>query len=109
MVCIVLWNRLCSGVGVMAVQIDSTEFAKALGTVLRTLRKVRGHKIIGVYGATGFSETSITNWEQGKLLPSLSKLVVLATFYNVQLSTIITNAEKTMYFMQRGKTDDRDE
>lgn len=106
---IILWNRLCSGVGTVAVQIDTDEFAKALGTVLRTLRKVRGHKIIGVYGATGFSETSITNWEQGKFLPSLSKLVVLATFYNVQLSTIITNAEKTMYFMQRGKTNDRDE
>jgi len=93
----------------MAIQIDTAEFAKALGVVLRTLRKVRGHKIIGVYGATGFSETSITSWEQGRLLPSLSKLVVLATFYNVQLSTIIANAEKTMYFMQKGKTDDRDE
>ena len=106
---IILWNRLRCGVGTMAIQIDTAEFTKALGVVLRTLRKVRGHKIIGVYGATGFSETSITSWEQGRLLPSLSKLVVLATFYNVQLSTIIANAEKTMYFMQKGKTDDRDE
>lgn len=93
----------------MAIQVDNTEFAKALGVVLRTLRKVRGHKIIGVYGATGISETIISRWEQGRLLPSLSKLVVLASFYNVRLSTIMANAEKTMYFMQKGKTDDRDE
>lgn len=45
----------------MAYKVDAdNEFAKALGVVLRTLRKVRGHKVIVVHKVTGFSETSIT-------------------------------------------------
>jgi len=94
----------------MAYKVDADdEFAKALGVVLRTLRKVRGHKVIVVHKGTGFSETSITSWEIGRRMPSIQNLRALAEFYNVRLSTIMANAEKTMYFMQKGKTDDRDE
>jgi len=94
----------------MAYKVDADdEFAKALGVVLRTLRKVRGHKVIVVHKVTGFSETSITSWEIGRHMPSIQNLRALAEFYNVRLSTIMANAEKTMYFMQKGKTDDRDE
>ena len=94
----------------MAYKVDADdEFAKALGVVLRTLRKVRGHKVIVVHKVTGFSETSITSWEIGRRMPSIQNLRALAEFYNVRLSTIMANAEKTMYFMQKGKTDDRDE
>lgn len=106
---VILRDALCRGDRVVADKIDAAEFTKALGTVLRTLRKVRGHKIISVYRATGFSETSITNWECGKQLPSLPKLLSLATYYNVQLSTIITNTEKTVYMIRKGKPDDRDD
>jgi len=109
MACIILWNSLCSGVGDMVDKIELDEFAKSLGVVLRTLRKVRGRKAITVYGATGLSETSISNWERGIQMPSLPKLMKLAEFYNVQLSTIITNTEKTVYLTRKGNQDDRDD
>lgn len=109
MVRIILWNSLCSGVGDMVDKIELDEFTKALGVVLRTLRKVRGRKVITVYGATGLSETSISNWERGIQMPSLPKLMKLAEFYNVQLSTIILNAEKTVYLTRKGNQNDRDE
>lgn len=95
----------------MAYKVDEdNEFAKALGVVLRTLRKVRGHKVIVVHKVLGFSETSITAWEIGRYMPSLQNLRMLAQFYRVPMSTIITNTEKTIYMMQKGKkNDDRDE
>jgi transcriptional regulator with XRE-family HTH domain len=94
----------------MAYKVDAdNEFAKALGVVLRTLRKVRGHKVIVVHKVTGFSETSIASWEIGRYMPSIQNLRALAEFYRVPMSTIITNAEKTIYLMEKGNKSDRDE
>ena len=78
---------------------EDTVFAKALGLTLRTLRRLRGHKIIVVHGATGFSETSISSWETGKNMPSLQNLRALAGFYKVRLSTVIENTEKAVMIM----------
>jgi transcriptional regulator with XRE-family HTH domain len=86
------------------------QFAKALGLTLRTLRRIRGHKVIVVHKATGFSETSVSSWETGKNMPSLQNLRALAAFYKVSLSTIIANTEKAMAIMESDKkNDDRDE
>ncbi len=94
----------------MAYKVDAdNEFAKALGVVLRTLRKVRGHKVIVVHKVTGFSETSITSWEIGRYMPSIQNLRALAEFYRVPMSTIITNTERTVYLMEKGNKSDRDE
>jgi transcriptional regulator with XRE-family HTH domain len=94
----------------MAYKVDAdNEFAKALGVVLRTLRKVRGHKVIVVHKVTGVSETSITSWEIGRYMPSIQNLRALAEFYRVPMSTIITNTERTIYMMEKGNKSDRDE
>ncbi len=79
------------------------EFAKALGVTLRTVRRLRGHKVIVVHKVTGFSETSISAWEMGKNMPSLQNLRALAEFYNVRLSTIMDNTEKAMALMKAEK------
>lgn len=86
---------------------EDTTFAKALGVVLRTLRKVRGHKVIVVHKCTGFSETSVTAWESGKNMPSLQNLRALAAFYKTPLSVIISNTEKTIWMME--KPNERDD
>lgn len=94
----------------MAYKVDAdNEFAKALGVVLRTLRKVRGHKVIVVCSSLGLSDNSVVAWENGKYMPSLQKLRMLAKFYRVPMSTIITNTEKTIYMMEKGNKSDRDE
>ena len=75
---------------------EDAVFAKALGITLRTIRRLRGHKVIVVHKATNFSETSISSWEIGRNMPSLQNLRALAKFYNVRLSTIIDNTEKAI-------------
>jgi transcriptional regulator with XRE-family HTH domain len=65
--------------------------------------------VIVVHKVTGFSETSIASWEIGRYMPSIQNLRALAEFYRVPMSTIITNAEKTIYLMEKGNKSDRDE
>ncbi len=81
-------------------------YAKALGTTLRTLRKLRGYKINAVVEKTGFSSVSITAWENGKYFPTICKLRALTTLYRVQLSTVIVNAEKVMLMHKKVSDED---
>ena len=87
----------------MVSDVNNKEFKKALGIVLKTVRKLRGHKVIVVHKSTGISETSITSWETGRHGPSIDNLNILARFYNIQLSTIIMNTEKTLIKLQQEK------
>ena len=81
-------------------------FAKALGITLKTIRRLRGFKVITVHSELGFSETSVTSWELGRHMPTLDKLYALSKLYRVRISTIMENAEATMIKMEKGKTDD---
>lgn len=82
-------------------------FAKALGLTLRTLRKLRGYKVAEVVKATGISGASLSAWECGKYYPTICKLHTLTDLYRVQLSTVITNAEKLI--VRQTKKGDRDD
>lgn len=81
-------------------------FPKALGITLKTIRKLRGFKVVTVHHQLGFSETSITSWELGRYMPTIEKLYALSKLYRVRMSTIMENAETTMIKMERGKTED---
>lgn len=81
-------------------------FPKALGITLKTIRKLRGFKVITVTHQLGFSGTSITSWETGRHMPTLDKLCALSKLYRVRMSTIMENAETTMIKMEKGKTED---
>jgi len=83
-------------------------FAKALGVTLKTIRRLRGFKVITVHSELGFSETSVTSWEMGRYMPTLEKLYALSALYRVRMSTIMENAEATMIKMEKEKTDGRD-
>jgi transcriptional regulator with XRE-family HTH domain len=80
------------------------DLAKALGATLRTLRKLRGHKIKGVHKATGLAENSIAAWEQGKHMPSMQNLRALADFYRIRLSALLANTETAMALISKGST-----
>ena len=79
---------------------EADPYAKALGATLRTVRKMRGFTGAAVTKATGISEVSLSAWECGKYYPTIRKLRTLTALYRVQLSTVITNTERTLYLIQ---------
>lgn len=61
----------------------------ATGRNIRAMRMKAGMTIKDVQNACGISATSVCNWQQGKSVPTIDNLVILASIWNVKIDDII--------------------
>ncbi|MCI8573788.1 MAG: helix-turn-helix transcriptional regulator [Oscillibacter sp.] len=54
-----------------------------LGKRMRALRKMRKIGLEEFANAIGVSKQSLSNWENGNIIPSVEKLVLIADFFQV--------------------------
>lgn len=67
---------------------------EATGANIRRLRKERGIKVKDVQDILGMANpTSIYIWENGRSIPSIDNLVILARILNVKLDDIVAIKE----------------
>ncbi len=66
------------------------ELEKIVAENLSFLRKSKHLTQQELAEKMGYSDKLISKWEQGKAIPSIDKLMVLASFYNVTLDNIVT-------------------
>ena len=61
----------------------------ATGRNIRAMRMKAGMTIKDVQDACGISAASVCNWQQGKSVPTIDNLVILASIWNVKIDDII--------------------
>lgn len=61
----------------------------ATGARIKQLRVASGMTIRDVQNACGITSTSVCNWQNGKALPSVDNLVILAALWGVKVDDII--------------------
>ncbi|WP_179395143.1 helix-turn-helix domain-containing protein [Lacticaseibacillus absianus] len=61
-----------------------------LGAQLREIRTRTGKTIATVAADSGISPASLSNWETNKQVPTLSSLRRLATYYEVDLNSLVS-------------------
>ena len=62
---------------------------EATGQNIRKLRVQSGMTIRDVQNACGITATSVCNWQNGKSVPSVDNLVILAQIWHVKMDDII--------------------
>lgn len=60
-----------------------------IGQLLKTLRKDRGLNLVDVEKATTIGKSSISEYENNKVSPSVENLKILAEFYEVSTDYIL--------------------
>lgn len=61
----------------------------ATGQRIHDLRIKAGMTIKNIQDACGITATSVCNWQNGKSVPSVDNLVILAALWHVELDDII--------------------
>lgn len=61
----------------------------ATGQRIHDLRVKAGMTIKNVQDACGITATSVCNWQNGKSVPTVDNLVILASLWNVGLDDIV--------------------
>ena len=61
----------------------------SIGIKLRKLRGLTGYTIRYVAKQTGLAPIRISQWERGIRTPSITNLVILATFYGVMVDELL--------------------
>lgn len=61
----------------------------ATGQRIKQLRINAGLTIRDIQNACGLSSTSVCNWQNGKAMPTIDNLVILAALLQVKLDDII--------------------
>lgn len=61
----------------------------ATGQRIRDMRMKAGMTIKDIQNACGVAATSVCNWQNGKAMPSVDNLVILAHIWNVKIDDII--------------------
>lgn len=56
-----------------------------LGDKLRSIRKLKDHTLMQVYFETGIHASTLSDWEMGRIVPTLKNLTKLAQFYGISI------------------------
>lgn len=68
---------------------------------LISLRKLKNLKQTELSEAIGYSDKTISRWENGTSMPDISTLVKLADFYNISLEDLISEKATDKYHQQQ--------
>lgn len=56
-----------------------------LGNKLRSVRKSKDLTLMLVYFSTGIHASTLSDWEMGRIIPTLKNLIKLAQFYGISI------------------------
>ena len=62
---------------------------KNYGEILKEHRLLMGKTLMDVERETGISNSNLSRWEQGKVLPSVAFCEMLADYYGISLDELI--------------------
>lgn len=62
---------------------------KNYGEILKEHRLLMGKTLMDVERETGISNSNLSRWEQGKVLPSVAFCEMLAYYYGISLDELI--------------------
>lgn len=62
---------------------------KNYGEILKEHRLLMGKTLMDVERETGISNSNLSRWEQGKVLPSVAFCEILADYYGISLDELI--------------------
>ncbi len=62
---------------------------KNYGEILKEHRLLMGKTLMDVERETGISNSDLSRWEQGKVLPSVAFCEMLADYYGISLDELI--------------------
>lgn len=65
------------------------------GEELKYQRVIRNKTLLQVEHDTGISNSNLSRWESGKVLPSIDFCVILADYYGISLDELIGREFKT--------------
>ena len=65
---------------------------KATGQNIHDMRIKAGMTIRDIQNACGITSTSVCNWQNGKSVPTIDNLVILACIWNVKIDDIIVTS-----------------
>lgn len=74
---------------------STKELAAAIANNIRHYRTSIGHSYATVAKATGVSVSSVVQWEQGKALPNIPRMILMARLFGVTVSDLLGEGGRT--------------
>ncbi|MDE7079935.1 MAG: helix-turn-helix domain-containing protein [Clostridia bacterium] len=62
---------------------------KNYGEILKEIRLERGKTLLDIEKATGISNSNLSRWENGKVIPSILFCEQLADYYGISLDELV--------------------